>query len=145
VFISAIISIFALAFISFWPAMPSGIALGLAPVVVILTTSLSYAAGVALVLVLGKPLQNWLSRRFNRTISQSSGLLRRAWDRFGLMGLALLAPITVGAQVGAVIGLALNIPARKLFLAMTLGATLWSSALTIAAHFGLVGIRSLTG
>jgi hypothetical protein len=142
--LSVILSIFALAFISFWPAIPSGVALGLEPLVVILTTSLSYSAGVALVLLLGKPVQVWLSRRFNRTVENPNSPLRRAWNRFGVIGLGLLAPITVGAQIGAVIGLALNVPPRKLFLSMTLGALLWSTALALAAHFGLVGLRSLS-
>ena len=141
--IPAIISTFALAFFYFWPAMPSGLALGLDPLVVIITTSLSYIAGVALVLLLGKPVQEWLSRRFNKTVSNPHSLLRRAWNRFGIIGLGLLAPITVGAQIGAVIGLALNAPPRKLFLSMAVGAVLWSIALTLAVQFGLVGVRSL--
>ena len=141
--IPAIISTFALAFFYFWPAMPSGLALGLDPLVVILTTSLSYIAGVALVLLLGKPVQEWLSRRFNKTVSNPNSLLRRTWNRFGIIGLGLLAPITIGAQIGAVIGLALNAPPRKLFLSMAVGAVLWSIALTLAVQFGLVGVRSL--
>jgi hypothetical protein len=141
--IPAIISTFALAFFYFWPSIPSGLALGLAPVVVVITTALSYIVGVALVLLLGKPVQQWLLRRFNKTVDNPDSLLRRAWNRFGIIGLGLLAPITVGAQIGTVIGLALNAPPRKLFLSMALGAVLWSIALTIAVSLGLVGVRSL--
>jgi hypothetical protein len=140
---AAVVSVFSLAFVSFWPAIPSGIALGLTPLVVILTTSISYAAGVALVLLVGKPLQSWLARRFDKTVANPDSLVRRAWQRFGVIGLGLLAPMTVGAQVGAVIGLALNVPPRRLFIWMVSGAILWSIGLTAAVQLGLVGVRAL--
>ena len=43
----AIASIFGLAFFYFWPAIPAGLALGLSPLIVIATTSLSYMSGSA--------------------------------------------------------------------------------------------------
>ena len=67
-------------------------------------------------------------------------MLRRAWARFGLLGLALLAPVTVGAQVGAVIGLSLGARPLRLWIALTLGGALWAAAITLAVRAGLMAL-----
>jgi hypothetical protein len=107
-----IASVFALAFFSFWPAIPAGLALGLSPLVVIVTTTLSYTLGVALVALFGGRVRDWVMQRLNRSsTAHSDSRLRRIWDRFGVAGLGLAAPMTVGAQIGAALGLLLNAPA----------------------------------
>jgi hypothetical protein len=141
-----IASIFALAFFSFWPAIPAGLALGLAPVTVIVTTTLSYSTGAALVALFGGPIRDWIMKRIgDRSALASQGRLRQIWDRFGIIGLGLAAPLTVGAQIGAAIGLALNAPPRRLFLWMALGGLVWSIALTALVSLGVLGVQSVTG
>jgi uncharacterized membrane protein len=106
---------------------------------------MSYAAGVGLVAALGQPVRQRLLRRLGGKIASSpNSAIRRAWDRYGLVGLALLAPVTTGAQVGAALGLAFGVPPRRLFVAMSLGATLWALLITTAATLGILGVRSLT-
>ena len=46
-----------------------------------------------------------------------------------MIGLALLAPVTTGAQIGAIIGISLNAPPRRLFVLMSLGGLLWANHL----------------
>ena len=41
-------------------AIPAGLALGLSPLTVIFTTTLSYASGAAVITLLGGPLRAWL-------------------------------------------------------------------------------------
>ncbi len=135
-------SVFALAFFSFWTSIPAGIALGAPPVLVGLTAWLSYSSGVLLVALLGEPVRERLLRRFGRKATPNpNGLLGRAWKRFGVLGLALLAPVTTGAQIGAIVGIALGIPARRLLIAMALGAAIWSTGLTLAVALGAAAIR----
>lgn len=136
-----IASVFALAFFSFWPAIPLGVALGLPPLVVIATTTISYGVGVALVALFGGRVRDWVMNRFNKRQS-SDGRLRRIWERYGLIGLGLAAPMTVGAQIGAAFGLALNAQPRRLFVAMSLGALAWSIALTLAVTLGILGVQA---
>lgn len=139
--LSKIVSVFALAFFSFWPAIPAGLALGLAPAVVIATTTLSYVCGAALVLLPGERVRRIILARLERRVAQGPpGALRRAWARWGVMGLGLLGPMTVGAQVGAALGLALNAGARPLFGWMFLGALAWSVLLTLAVALGLQAV-----
>ena len=137
-----VVSIFAMAFFYFWPAIPAGLALGLSPAVVIITTTLSYICGVALVLLPGERLRDWVMQRWGNRTSQP-GLIQRVWSRYGVIGLGLLAPMTVGAQIGAVLGLSSNAAPRRLFMWMALGALSWSVLLTAAVLLGVLGAQSL--
>ncbi|MEO8606913.1 MAG: small multi-drug export protein [Chloroflexota bacterium] len=144
VLIPKVASIFALAFFYFWPAIPAGLALGLSPLLVILTTSLSYACGAAVVTLLGERMRAWIMRRLgNKAEVKSDSFLRRIWEKYGMVGLGLLAPMTVGAQIGAAIGLALNGKPRRLFIALALGGLVWSIALTAAVTLGVLGVNAV--
>ena len=145
VLLPKVISIFAMAFFYFWAAIPAGLALGLPPVLVIITTSLSYACGAAVVTLLGERVREWVMRRLGRKADVNpDSLIRRIWDKYGLVGLGLLAPVTVGAQIGAALGLAMNGQPRRLFLALALGGLAWSIALTIAISLGILGVTAVT-
>ncbi len=135
-------SIFALAFIYFWASIPAGLALQVAPVIVALTAWISYTIGVIIVVLLGEPIRARLLKRFGgKAAANPNSAIRRVWDRFGLIGLSLLAPVTTGSQIGALIGLSLGVPPRKLIIGMALGAALWSAVITLAAVLGLAAVR----
>lgn len=139
-----IASIFALAFFSFWPAIPAGLALGLSPLAVILTTTLSYASGAALVALFGGRVRDWVMARLGKQgESGANNRLRQIWERFGVIGLGLAAPMTVGAQIGAALGLVFNAQPRRLFLSLSFGALVWSIALTALVSLGVLGVQSL--
>ena len=136
-------SIFALAFIYFWASIPAGIALEVPPVVVLLTAWVSYVAGVVVVVLLGTPARAALLTRFGgKGASNPDSMIQRVWNRFGLLGLALLAPVTTGSQIGALIGLSLGAPPRKLIGAMSLGAALWGIIITLVAALGAAAVRT---
>ena len=142
VVLTQIASVFGLAFFYFWPAMPTGLALGLPPLVVVITATASYVSGVVLVLVLGDRARGLLRRLRRKEPSAEAGddvppgRLRRVWDRYGVVGLGLLAPMTIGSHTGALLGLALKARPRALLIWMTLGALAWSLALCL---LGLLG------
>jgi hypothetical protein len=144
--IAALGAIFGWAFFSFWSAIPAGIALQVAPLLVVATVTISYGSGVALVVLAGIPLRQRIQRRFLKTDAaltevQGNRGLRWAtiiWQRFGLVGLALLAPMTLGSQLGAVIGLAFGARPLPLMIAMTLGAALWAILITLAVVAGVM-------
>ncbi len=141
-----ILSVFALAFFTFWPAIPAGLALGLSPLVVVLTTTISYVCGVALILLPGERVRNWLMQRYQQRATQANeerGVIRQIWERYGIIGLGLLGPMTVGAQIGAVLGLSLNAPPRRLFIWMAIGALVWSIVLTLAVTLGVLGAQTM--
>jgi uncharacterized membrane protein YjjB (DUF3815 family) len=51
--------------------------------------------------------------------------------------------MTVGAQIGAVLGLSSNTKPRRLLIWMALGALGWSVLLTTAVLLGVMGAKSL--
>lgn len=142
--LAQVVSIFGLAWLSFWPAILAGLALGLPPLVVIATTTLSYASGAVLVALVGGRLRAWVSRRLGeKALLKPDSLIGRIWAQYGAAGLGLAAPMTVGAQAGAVIGLALQVPPRRLAFWLSLGGLVWSALLTVLASAGVLGLRAL--
>ncbi len=137
-----VLSVYGLAFFSFWPAMPAGLALGLDPILVVCTTTLSYVSGVLLMLLFGRGVRAWWQRRFGGKVAAGApgGPLDRLWRRYGMVGLGLLAPMTIGAQTGAILGLVLNARPRHVLLWMSLGALGWSVLITLAVSLGLLGL-----
>ena len=137
--LAAIVSTFTLAFFYFWAAIPAGLALGLAPLVVIATTSLSYISGAALVVFVGGRVREWVMKRLGKErVLNPDSLLGKAWSRFGVIGLGLLAPMTIGSQAGAALGIALGSPPRKAFLWLCVGGIAWSVLLTVLVSVGVL-------
>lgn len=148
--LAAASTVFGLAFFHFWSAIPAGIALGITPILVIAAVTLSYGSGVALVVIVGAPLRERILRRMESRSSNDAGkpnrmgtLIQNAWDRFGLLGLAILAPMTVGSQVGAVIGLGFGAHPLRLVIALTLGAATWATLITLAVQLGVMTASQL--
>ena len=143
-FLAKIGSTFALAFVYFWASIPAGMALGLTPVLVALTSWASYATGVVLMVLLGEPLRRRLLARLGgKLASNPESLVRRVWDRFGLIGLSLLAPVTIGSQTGAAIGLLFGASPRRLMIGMSLGGALWAIIITVAVLLGVSGAKAI--
>jgi len=143
--LAAIASIFGLAFFYFWPAIPAGLALGLPPLVVIATTSLSYMSGAALVVIVGGRFRQWVMARLGRdNVLKPDSLLGRAWARFGVIGLGLLAPMTIGSQLGAGLGITLDNRPMKVLFWLCIGGLAWSILLTALVSLGVLGAQAVT-
>jgi len=140
------LSIFGLAWFSFWPAIPTGLALGLHPIVVILITSGSYISGILLILLPAHSIRAWIIKCFGKNFDKSSdkdSVFMQIWQRYGVIGFGLVAPMTVGAQLGAMLGVTLNISRNQLILWMTLGVIAWSIGLTLLAVAGVSFISTI--
>ncbi|MEO8397841.1 MAG: small multi-drug export protein, partial [Chloroflexota bacterium] len=95
-----------------------------------------------IVILAGQPLRDWIMKRFGGKVSSNpNSTIRRVWDRYGLIGLALLAPVTTGAQIGAVIGISLNAPPRRLFILMSLGGLLWGVIVAVLVSLGVAAVK----
>jgi hypothetical protein len=136
--------VFAWAFFSFWTAIPAGIALGISPLLVAITAWLSYTVGAVVVILAGEPLRQWIARRSKLPTQEApTSPLRRAWDRFGIWGLAILAPMTTGSQIGGLVGLSLGVPARRLAFALSAGGLAWSVLITLITVVGKTVLTSV--
>jgi Ca2+/H+ antiporter, TMEM165/GDT1 family len=134
----ALLSTFGLAFFWFIGAIPAGIGLGLPPAAAALTAWLSYSSGAIIIALVGAPLRERIIKRFNLKLEPNPKQpLWWAWNRFGLVGLAILAPITTGSQIAALIGLTLGEPATRLVVALTAGGALWSAIIAMLIALGV--------
>jgi uncharacterized membrane protein len=143
-----------------WAAVPAGLAMGLHPAAAGAATAAGAIAVVLLVVVIGEPARAWLIKRlgprFERALGEvasptdgtgSSGdkrsTIARVWDRYGFIGLALIAPLFPGAPGASALALALGIPGRRVLLWMSIGIILWTAGFTIAVTLGFRGFRQV--
>ena len=140
-----LLTVLGLAAIELWAAIPAGLALRLPPVAVGVTAALGAMLSSAAAVLLGERVRAWLMTRHGGRKGQGrSGSIQRVWQRYGVIGLGLLAPLLTGAPLGAAVGLALGAPAGRLLFWIGLGTILWSVAITTAGALGLAGIETLS-
>ncbi|MBE2182420.1 MAG: small multi-drug export protein [Anaerolineae bacterium] len=141
-----IASVFGVAFFSLWGAVPVGLALGLSPVIITITCAISYGVGAWLVLFLGEPFRRWLYQRIGHKLpADPNSRTRRLLDKYGAVGLGGIAPVTLGSQLGALLGLMINMPRGRLFVALVIGGLVWSIVFTLAFILGVAGVQAVIG
>ena len=122
-YIIELLGIFILAVFSLWTAGIAGMSLGLDPFTLIAVLVTGYAFSVVLLVVVGAPLRDRVLKKFTLNPTSAVG---RVINRYGVIGLALIAPLLTGAMIGTALGLTLRVPPRRLFVWMTAGAVVWS-------------------
>ena len=79
-----------------------------------------------MILLLGIPVQEWLQRKKKFFLTPNpKKLFWRVLDRYGVIGLGLIAPITSGPQLAALVLLALRIKPIKIITAISCGVIPW--------------------
>jgi hypothetical protein len=136
------LSVAAIAIVELWAAVPGGIAMGLPALSVWVATLGGALVGITVVVVAGERLRTWLVDRFGHGGAREGGRLRALWDRYGVIGWGLLAPLLLGAPVAAAIGVALGGARRRLVFWLGAGAALWTTVLTVAVALGLDVVRT---
>jgi polyferredoxin len=137
------LTVFGLAIIELWFAVPTGFALGLDPVLIWVATVCGSVLGVTVVAVGGDRLRSWFLRRRGRDIVSGGGRLYRLWVRYGVIGWGLVSPLLVAPPMGTAIGLALGAPRRSLLISVSAGAVLWTTILVGAAALGINAVHLL--
>jgi hypothetical protein len=136
------LGVVALAIVELWAAVPAGIAVGLPPPLVWAATVAGALIGVAVVVVAGDRLRAWLVQRLGHGGAREGSRLRRLWERYGVIGWGLLAPLLIGAPLAAAIGVALGAGRWRLLFWLGAGSTLWATVLTVAVALGADAVTS---
>lgn len=132
-----LITLFALGVAELWAAAPAGAAMGLDPLLVFAVAAAGAVCGGTGVILLGERVKAWLERRRKREeLERKHGLLYRVWQRWGVIGWGLLAPLAVGSPLGAALGLVLGAPPRRLLPWLATGSVLWSAVFSLLAAMG---------
>ena len=128
---------FGLGFLYFIAAIPAGMAAGASVWIAPIAAGFGYVAGGAVVLLAGAPLREWLVSKLKIPVERDpSKLVWRMWERGGLLGLCLLAPVTIGPQATAVIALAVGEKPRRILVAVALGVLPWCVIFAVLTAFG---------
>lgn len=133
---------FSLGFLYFISAIPAGVAAH-APLWAATTAAwLGYSAGGLVVLLAGAPLRSWITTKLKiDPTPDPSKLFWRVWHRFGIWGLGLFAPVTVGPQATAVIALALGETPLRIQVAISLGVIPWTVAFAFLTATGAHALK----
>lgn len=139
---SGIVTAFTLGFLYFISAIPAGVAAH-APVWAAAAAAwCGYSAGGTVILLAGVPLREWLLRKLKiNPRPDPAKFFWRIWHRFGLWGLALVAPITIGPQATAALALALDESPGRIQLAICAGILPWVLLFGTLTALGLHGLH----
>jgi hypothetical protein len=132
-----LLTIFALGVAELWAAAPAGVVMRLDPLMVCAVAALGAVAGGTVIILLGERVKAWLQQRRKREkLEERRGLLYRVWQRYGVIGWGLLAPLLIGSPLGAAFGLVLGAPPRRLLPWLAAGSILWSVVFSILTALG---------
>ena len=107
-------------------AVPAGVAAGLSATTSAIVAWYGYASGAVVMTLVGKPVRDWVARKLRiPTKHDPTKLIWKAWSRFGLVGLGLIAPVTIGPQAGCLLAMAIGEKPWKAALALSLGVVPW--------------------
>jgi uncharacterized membrane protein len=153
-----LLTIVAMGAVLIWAAVPAGLAMGLHPAIVAAATAVGSILAVLVVVLVGQPARAWLLKRLGPQLEQALrsasrdpnsrreegvGWIVRVWDRYGFIGLALMAPLFPGPAGAAALALALGIPGRRVFFWICAGIILWTAGFTLAVTLGVTGFQKL--
>lgn len=134
-----LLTVFGLGAVELWVAIPAGFAMKLPLAVTAITAASGAMLGLLIILNAGERIRNRLLKRVN-TLGERNRYIHRISDRYGVAGLGLLSPLLIGAPLGTALGIALGLPANRIFFWMSLGIIVCSIGLTIITELGLKSI-----
>jgi Ca2+/H+ antiporter, TMEM165/GDT1 family len=161
------LTVFALAatpFVELLVVIPLGIGYGLNPVAVGATTFAGNALPIVVIAAAYERFRTWRSTRMAATpdsVTEEAGdghtgggpdatgargrRARRVWLRYGLPGLALLAPLATGVHVAALAALAFGAPRPRVVAWMLFSIAVWTVGITVISVAGIEGVRQIFG
>ena len=121
--------------------IPAGVLAGMPPVPTALVAAAGNLSTVVLVALAGDRLLDYRRRRrpdqSQTPPSRRSQRARELAQRWGVPGLALLAPLTTGTHIATVAALAAGGDTRRVLWWMAAGLVLWSALVAAATTAGL--------
>lgn len=128
-------TVMALGVLELWVAIPTGTALDLPPVLNGIASGLGAAIAAVVVVFFGDRVRRWLLRNKDEK-EAPKGRIYQIWDKYGVIGLGILAPLLTGAPLGAAIGVTLGAARKRLIFWMGTGIAVWTVILTAVSTLG---------
>lgn len=132
-----LVTAFSLGFLYFISAIPTAFLSGAPLWAAAVVAWCGYAMGGIVIVMLGVPLRIWLTKKFKiDPYPDQKKLFWRIWKCYGVFGLGLIAPITIGPQVGTLLLLALGENPKKIVYSISLGAIPWALIISVLTKWG---------
>ncbi len=116
--------------------VPSGIILGLDPIATVIAAVLGNAITIFLFAYLGSTIRaKIVERRVAKGKTAESPKFEKAlkaFDRYGIYGMALLGPIIIGTQFAAAASVAAGVRPLRVSILITSSMILWASGIAAA-------------
>lgn len=134
----AIVATFVAGVVYFIAAIPIGVGLKLHPAAAAASAWAGYTAIAAAMLIIGEPARRWVVKRLKISAEPDpKKLFWRVWGKFGMPGLGLLAPVTVGPYLAALLAIALGEKPARLMLWIAGGAIPWCILFAVLSAMGV--------
>jgi hypothetical protein len=120
--------------------VPVGIVTGLDPVWVVVWAVAGNTLTIFAFAYAGSQIRSWLSRRSKKPTDVKSSKRwergQRAFDKYGIIGMAALGPILIGTQFAAAISVAAGVKPLKTSLYISVATLLWSVLIAVLSVWG---------
>jgi hypothetical protein len=121
--------------------VPSGILIGLDPLLTVVFAVTGNAITIFLFAFGGSKIRSWMiKRRVSKGKTDESPRIakaQRSFDRWGIYGLATLGPLVIGTQFAALVAVAGGVKPLKTSIVITAATVIWAGL--IAGGFVFVG------
>jgi hypothetical protein len=113
--------------------VPAGIVLGLDPVLTVVFASVGNIITIAVFAYGGAALRNWIiARRVAKGKEPESpkfAKAQKAFDKYGIFGMAALGPILIGTQFAAAASVAAGVKPLKVTVLISSAMVIWAIAI----------------
>lgn len=133
-----ILTVAGLATFEIYAAIPMGFAFGLSPSTIFFASVTGGLTGVFVAAFLGGKIRAFFHK--NRPVKEKQNkhtLIRRIWNKYGIIGLGFLGTLSVGAPVSIAVGTSLNANLNKLVTWCCIGVLTRCVLFTIIGYYGL--------
>lgn len=118
--------------------VPLGIIWGLSPAIVMITAFIGNMATLIPVVIAFEKLKLWYVRHRQKKGKPSKKSVRavKLFQKYGVIGLALLGPILLGTHIAAFIGMAMGARRQAMILWMAISIAIWVFAVGLLTSLG---------
>jgi membrane protein YqaA with SNARE-associated domain len=113
--------------------VPAGILLGLDPILTVVCAAAGNILTIAVFAYGGGAIRNWIVRRRvakgKDAESPRFAKAQRAFDKYGIYGMAILGPILIGTQFAAAASVAAGVKPFKVTALISVAMVLWATAI----------------
>ncbi|MGM0497356.1 MAG: hypothetical protein ACQESJ_05520 [Bacteroidota bacterium] len=139
-----IVTIYLAGITGLYKGVPVGFAIQASPYLTAACTAIGSLTAVFVIYFSGTSLKKWIINNFGKKkIEKRKSRFTSIMERYGVVGLGLIATGIIGPIITIILGLMLVQETKRLMIFLSIGIVLWSVALTIIASISLDLVKQL--